>query len=204
LPCRQPTDPIPNIPLAQHYNNPSIIDTTSTGEIVSYESGTIVYYPNTANSSSGGTGQLGNGTSAIYLAAISTNRTSLSYPGREINVTWNLPGHVTGWDGKYKTASTAGSPKYALWVAQLNATYTPLYNIDLNTRTATTYQPNGTVFPPEDFTQVNITGASTNYNGIVNGTMFVAITDTNLPVTPYNLSLVNPHVVAGPALYQAD
>lgn len=34
--------------------------------------------------------------------------------------------------------------------------------------------------------------------------MFIALTDTDLPVTPYNLSLVNPHVVAGPALYQAD
>lgn len=94
--------------------------------------------------------------------------------------------------------------QFALWVAQLNATYTPLYNINLESRTATTYQPNGTVFPPADFKQLNISGIETNNNGIVNGTMFVAITDEDLPVTPYNLSLVNPHVVAGPALYQAD
>lgn len=92
-------------------NNPSIIDTTTDGTIVSHESGTVVYYPEIANSTTGGTGQLGNGTSAIYLAAITTNRTSLSYAGREVNVKWNLPGHVTGYDGRYKTASTAGTPK---------------------------------------------------------------------------------------------
>lgn len=37
----------------------------------------------------------------------------------------------------------------------------------------------------------------------INGTMFVALTDLNLYVTPYNISKVNPHVAAGPALYQA-
>jgi hypothetical protein len=35
------------------------------------------------------------------------------------------------------------------------------------------------------------------------GTMFIAITDTNTTYTPFNLSSVNPHVVAGPFLYQA-
>ncbi len=33
--------------------------------------------------------------------------------------------------------------------------------------------------------------------------MFVAITDSDLFLTPFNLSMINPHVVAGPALYQA-
>ncbi|KAF8311744.1 hypothetical protein DL93DRAFT_2060739 [Clavulina sp. PMI_390] len=149
----------------------------------------------------------GNGTSAIYLAAISTNRTSLSYAGREVNFTWNLPGHLTGYDGRYKTASNAvQSSQFALWVAQLNATYTPLTNVNLTSRTATTYQPNNTVFPPSDFRQLYyaVPGSATNNNGVVNGTMFVALTDTDLPVTPYNLSLVNQHVVAGPAIYQAD
>ncbi|KAK2796670.1 hypothetical protein FQN51_009111 [Onygenales sp. PD_10] len=37
----------------------------------------------------------------------------------------------------------------------------------------------------------------------INGTIFIAITDTNLYVTPFNLSMINPHVVAGPAIYQA-
>lgn len=179
-------------------NNPSMIDTTSNGNISTHESGTIVYYPQN-NSTMGA----GNGTSSIYLAAISTNRTSLSYPGREIHLKWNKPGHETGYDGRYKTDSTAGAPKFALWVAQLNATYTPLYNINLTSRTATTFQPNGTVFPPDGFTK-SIPDSPKNNNPIVNGTMFVALTDKNLHVTPFNLSLVNPHVVAGPALYQAD
>jgi hypothetical protein len=35
------------------------------------------------------------------------------------------------------------------------------------------------------------------------GTMFIALTDSNLPYTAFNLSNVNPHVAAGPFLYQA-
>lgn len=34
-------------------------------------------------------------------------------------------------------------------------------------------------------------------------TRFVAITDIDLFVTPFNLSQLNAHIVAGPALYQA-
>lgn len=37
----------------------------------------------------------------------------------------------------------------------------------------------------------------------INGTMFVALVDKKVPLTAFNLSMVNPHVVAGPALYQA-
>lgn len=37
----------------------------------------------------------------------------------------------------------------------------------------------------------------------INGTMFIALTDTDLFVSPYNLSLINDHIVAGPALYVA-
>jgi hypothetical protein len=35
------------------------------------------------------------------------------------------------------------------------------------------------------------------------GTMFLALTDTNLYVTPYNLSLLNDHIIAF-GEYQAD
>jgi hypothetical protein len=38
---------------------------------------------------------------------------------------------------------------------------------------------------------------------IVNGTVFVMLVDTDLFVTPYNMSLLNDHVVAGPAVYQS-
>jgi hypothetical protein len=37
----------------------------------------------------------------------------------------------------------------------------------------------------------------------INGTMFIALTDTNTSYTAFNLSNVNPHVAAGPFLYQA-
>jgi len=40
-------------------------------------------------------------------------------------------------------------------------------------------------------------------DSIVNGTMFIALTDTDLYVTPYNLSLLNDHIFAF-GLYQAD
>jgi len=36
----------------------------------------------------------------------------------------------------------------------------------------------------------------------VNGTMFVALTDTDLFLTPFNLSMINPHVAAL-GLYQS-
>jgi len=177
-----------------------VIDTTSSGEIVSYESGTTVYYPTVlgnsstpANGTTGGTGSLGNGTSAIYLAAISTNRTSLSYPGREVNFKWDAPGKVTGYNDRYTTNTTAGLPKFAAWVSQLNVTYTPLTSINYTSRTASTIQPNGTVFADDSTTAP-----------VVNGTMFVVLTDLDLYVTPYNLTLINKHVAAGPVLYQAD
>ena len=37
----------------------------------------------------------------------------------------------------------------------------------------------------------------------INGTMFIAITDANITYTAFNLSFINPHVVAGPFMYQA-
>jgi hypothetical protein len=37
----------------------------------------------------------------------------------------------------------------------------------------------------------------------INGTMFVAVTDANITYTAFNLGFINPHVVAGPLLYQA-
>ena len=36
----------------------------------------------------------------------------------------------------------------------------------------------------------------------INGTMFIALTDVNVTYTPFNLSLVNPHVAAM-NIYQA-
>lgn len=84
---------------------------------------------------------------------------------------------------------TNGVPKFAAWVSQLNVTYTPLY--DVNSSYAATKQPNGRVI------------TQTGNDFINNGTMFVALTDTDLYVTPANLTLINKHVVAGPAIFIA-
>ncbi|KAL4080342.1 ferritin-like domain-containing protein [Scleroderma yunnanense] len=121
-------------------------------------------------------------------AAVSTNVSAISYPGYEVNFKWDEPGQQVSYDKKYVTTTSAGPAKYALWVSQLNATYTPLYNI--NNNYASAKQPDGRVFGDSSAP-------------IFNDTMFVVLTDDNPYVSPYNLSLVNPHVVAGPAIYQA-
>lgn len=147
-----------------------------------------------------------------YLANITHNRTSLSEPGRVITLSWDLPGTPVGYSSQggsngttpglnattnssaplYNTSIgglvTTSTPMYAAWISQLNTTYTPL-NLTSNT-TATTIQPGGVVFDNTD-------------DGIVNATMFIALTDTDLYVTPYNLSLLNDHIFAF-GLYQAD
>jgi hypothetical protein len=64
-------------------------------------------------------------------------------------------------------------------------TYTPLEITGNNT--GYTYQPAGEVYEGDP---------------AVNDTMFVALTDANPFLTPFNLSMINPHVVAL-GLYQA-
>lgn len=119
-------------------------------------------------------------------AAITRNRTNpLSYPGRQVFLEWDSPGQPIGPNNSYVTNTTAGTPAYCLWVSQLNATYTPLLNVSGNT--AYTFQPNTSTYEGDP---------------AVNGTMFIALTDEELYVTPFNLSMVNPHVYAL-ALYQA-
>lgn len=117
---------------------------------------------------------------------VSRNRSiPLSHPGRKIHLQWDSPGKPVGPNNSYVTDTVAGKPKFALWVTQLNATYTPLYDIKNNT--AYTIQPNVSTFEGDP---------------AVNGTMFLLVTDKDLYVTPFNLSMVNPHVNAL-ALYQA-
>lgn len=118
--------------------------------------------------------------------AITHNRTQpLSYPGREVFLKWEKPGHAVGPNNSYVTSTSAGTPKFALWVSQLNATYSPLLNVSGNS--AYTIQPNVSTYEGDP---------------AINGTMFLALTDEDLYVTPFNLSSVNPHVYAL-ALYQA-
>lgn len=118
--------------------------------------------------------------------AITHNRTApLSYPGRQVFLQWDAPGQAVGPNNSYVTSTSAGTPKYALWVSQLNATYSPLLNVSGNS--AYTIQPNVSTYEGDP---------------AINGTMFLALTDEDLYVTPFNLSMVNPHVYAL-ALYQA-
>ncbi|WVN90225.1 uncharacterized protein L203_105461 [Cryptococcus depauperatus CBS 7841] len=127
-----------------------------------------------------------------YLAAITHNRTSLTEPGRKVEFSWDMPGQMTSYNNSYNTSIggnvTDHTPKYVAWISQLNATYTEL-NVTSN-NTGFTFQPGGNVFNNTD-------------DGIVNGTMFVALTDSNPYVTPYNLSLLNDIIIAW-GEYQAN
>lgn len=122
-------------------------------------------------------------------AAISNNRSiPLSYPGRQVFLQWDDPGHLVGPNNSYVTSRSCSEPKFAAWVSQLNVTYTPLQNISLEgVNSAYTIQPNMSTWEGDP---------------AVNGTMFLALTDADPYVTPYNLSMINPHVAAL-AVYQA-
>lgn len=122
------------------------------------------------------------------IAAISQNRSMpLSYPGRQVFLHWDNPGVPIGPNNSYITSTNVIEPKFAAWVSQLNVTYTPLLNVSLATNTAFTIQPNVSTWEG---------------NPAVNGTMFLALTDVDLYVTPYNLTQLNPHVGAI-GVYQA-
>ncbi|TKA77863.1 hypothetical protein B0A55_05156 [Friedmanniomyces simplex] len=121
--------------------------------------------------------------------AIGHNRSEpLSFAGKQVLLEWDAPGQAVGPNNSYVTAvsSAAGEPAYVAWASQLNLTYTQLTVTGPNT--GYTYQPNGTVYAD---------GAA-----IVNGTMFIALTDTDMFLTPFNLSMINPHVIAL-GIYQA-
>lgn len=119
--------------------------------------------------------------------AISHNRSEpLSFPGKQVRFLWDAPGQAVGPNNSYVTSTTAGAPKFVAWVNQLNLTYTPLTVTGPNE--GFTYQPAGEVYQ--------------HGQGVVNDTMFVALTDADLFLTPFNLSMINPHVVAL-SVYQA-
>lgn len=121
-------------------------------------------------------------------AAITHNRTiPLSYPGRQVFFKWDLAGQLVGPNNSYVTTTNVIEPKFAAWVSQLNVTYSPLLNVSHDERTAYTIQPNISTWEGDP---------------AINGTMFLALTDLDLYVTPYNLTQINPHVAAL-AVYQA-
>lgn len=81
----------------------------------------------------------------------------------------------------------AGQPMFVMWVSQLNVTYSEL-RMGGNSSTGSTMQPDLETYEGDP---------------AVNGTMFIAITDSDPFLTPFNISMINNHLVAGPALYQA-
>jgi Ferritin-like domain len=119
-------------------------------------------------------------------AAVAHNRSSpLSYPGKKVLFEWEAPGKAVGPNNSYVTSTTAGQPKFVAWSQQLNLTYSPLTLTGKNQ--GYSYQPAGYVYGDD---------------GIINGTMAVLLTDLDLYVTPFNVSMLNPHVVAL-GMYQA-
>ncbi|KXX80353.1 Protein rds1 [Madurella mycetomatis] len=118
--------------------------------------------------------------------AITRNRSEpLSYPGRQVFLEWDEPGKPIGPNNSYVTDTKAGPPVFAAWVSQLNVSYTPLQEINGNS--AWTIQPNMSTFEGDP---------------AVNGTIFLVLTDEDLYVTPFNLTMLNPHVAAV-GMYQA-
>lgn len=118
--------------------------------------------------------------------AITNNRTyPLSYPGRRVFFEWDEPGKPIGPNNSYVTSTNVKQPQFAAWVTQLNVTYSPLYNISHGS--GYTIQPNTSTFEGDP---------------AVNGTIFIALTDMDLFVTPFNLTMLNPHVAAL-GIYQA-
>jgi hypothetical protein len=103
----------------------------------------------------------------------------LTFTGRKIFLEWEDAGKAVGPNNSYVTSTTAGEPKFLAWVSQINTTYTPLEVTGPNQ--GWSWQPPNEVY---------------HHNPAVNETVFVAVTDSDLYVTPFNLTLINPHVRA--------
>ncbi|KAI0744232.1 Rds1 protein [Daedaleopsis nitida] len=114
----------------------------------------------------------------------------LSTPGYTVNLTWEDPGKQVGPDGAYNTSTSAGEGKYVAWISQLNTTYSDLTVLGNNT--------GSTIQPSSDCINGTIHYANTPW-----WFRFIMITDDNPYVTPFNISMLNPHIVAGPAIYQS-
>ncbi|EGE08797.1 rds1 [Trichophyton equinum CBS 127.97] len=179
-------------------------------------------------SGTGGSGSSsGGGLSTECKPGITSNRTKpLSEPGRKILLQWESAGRPVGPNNSYITNTQAKEPAFVAWITQLNITYTPLEVMDNgnngdngggsgggNTTSSSSALEPSVVAVVEEVLQMEpalFTGTTmqpdfATFAGdpAVNGTVFIAITDEDLFLTPFNLSLIDSHVVAGPAIYQA-
>ena len=177
-----------NFPTLHIRNNANInrISPNDTATDGSETVGSRIADPSTSNLTSGTSCENLNVTGYGCGPAVAHNKSEpLSFPGKQIYLEWDSPGQAVGPNNSYITATTAGAPKYVAWSAQLNLTYSPLTVTGKNK--GHTFQPEATVY---------------GNDGIINGTIAILLTDTDLYVTPFNASMLNPHVVAL-GMYQA-
>ncbi|KAL4999922.1 ferritin-like domain-containing protein [Aspergillus recurvatus] len=177
-----------NFPTLHILNNPNInrVDPDETKADGSEQVGDRIANPSDSDLPSGDSCINAQGIGNNCQPGLARNRTlPLSYPGKTLYLEWESPGKAVGPNNSYITSTTAGQPKFVGWSSQLNLTYSPL-TVTGNNRGWTT-QPGGVVFADD---------------GIVNDTMAIMLTDTDLFVTPFNLTMLNPHIVAL-GLYQA-
>jgi hypothetical protein len=179
-----------NFPQLTVLNQPNIFrrNATQTGTNETVGFGPIA--PSNSNLTTIDTCVGNNVTGFDCSSALSNNRSiPLSYPGRKVYLQWENPGKAVGPNNSYVTSTTAGTPQFAMWVSQLNITYSPLLNItsENGVNAAMTIQPDVSTYEGDP---------------AINGTIFLALTDTNQTYTAFNLSMVNPHVAAL-AMYQA-
>ncbi|KAI4210087.1 MAG: hypothetical protein LQ351_007036 [Letrouitia transgressa] len=177
-----------NFPTLRFLNNANInrYSPNDTAQDGSETVGNRIADPSVSNLTSGSCLNL-NITGYGCGPAVAHNKSEpLSFPGKKVLLQWDAPGTAVGPNNSYVTSTSAKNPpKFVAWSQQLNLTYSPL--TDTGNNTGYTYQPEGFVY---------------GNDGIINGTMAVLLTDENLFVTPFNVSLLNPHVVAL-GLYQA-
>jgi len=170
-----------NFPVLHILNNPNINryspnDTATNG---SEQVGPRVADPSISNLTTGSCENL-NVTGYGCGPSVAHNKSEpLSFPGKQVFFQWDAPDQAVGPNNSYVTSTSAGAPKWVGWSQQLNLTYSPLTTT--GNGTGYTYQPKGFVY---------------GNDGIINGTMAVMLTDLDLFVTPFNTSMLNPHIVA--------
>lgn len=170
-----------NFPVLHILNNPNINryspnDTATDG---SEQVGPRVSDPSISNLTTGSCENL-NVTGYGCGPSVAHNKSEpLSFPGKQVFLQWDAPGLAVGPNNSYVTSTAASAPMWVGWSQQLNLTYSPL---------TTTGHGVGYTYQPEGFVYGN--------DGIINGTMAVMITDLDLFVTPFNTSMLNPHIVA--------
>jgi len=177
-----------NFPVLHILNNPNInrFSPNDTAQDGTEQVGPRIADPSVSNITTDQSCENLNVTGYGCGPAVAHNKSEpLSFPGKKILFQWDAPGQAVGPNNSYVTSTSAGSPAFVGWSSQLNLTYTPL---------TVTGNSIGYTFQPEGFVYGN--------DGIINGTMAVMLTDLDLYVTPFNTSLLNPHIVAL-GMYQA-